>query len=65
MITPYRLTKSHKTAVEQYLKGNVGLTNTEKRMGLTKQRIYTMVTHIMRHSCTTGRIDIKELLRDY
>jgi predicted DNA-binding protein YlxM (UPF0122 family) len=64
-ITPYKLTKPHKTAITHYLLGKVSLAETSKRMGITKQRVYTMLAVIMRHSSTTGRINIEEILRDY
>jgi hypothetical protein len=64
-ITPFRLGRAHKIALAKYLKGTTGIEATCRVMGLSRQRIYTMVTHMTKHSCTTGRINIEEVLKDY
>ena len=64
-ITPVKLTKVQKTTLSDYMTGKVGLVKTHERLGITKQRVYTMVAHIMRHSGTIGRINIEEILKDY
>lgn len=64
-ITPYKLTKVHKAALTEHLLGKVSLLQTAKRMGLDPQRVYTMLAVILKHSCSTGRINIEEILKDY
>lgn len=64
-LTPYKLTKTQKLALENYLAGKVGVDQTAAIFGASRQRIYTIVTLIMRHAGTTKTIDVKELLKNY
>lgn len=64
-IEPYKITKAHKQALSDFLLGKIGVIRTAQIMGITQQRLYTIVTVLMRHSCVTGQVDIEEILKTH
>jgi hypothetical protein len=64
-ITPYKLGKAHKTAIKEHVKGRVNALKTANRLGIGRTRLRVMLSTILVHSCTTGRINIEEVLKDY
>ncbi len=61
----YRLAKKDKKALSKMMKGEASIMETSVALGYTHQRIYTMVTSIIRHACQTKKINIEEVLKDY
>lgn len=64
-LAPYKLTATQRKAILDHLEGRKGFLATAQRLGVTKQRLYTMLAVIFRHSTGEGRIDAKELLTHY
>lgn len=65
VLTPYKLTPSQKKQFIAYLSGKQGIQETAKKLGMTRTRIYVMVTVIMRHAASTGSLDAKDLIAKY
>lgn len=64
-IAPYKLTRTQRKALLDHLEGRVAFIETSRRLGVTKQRLYTMLAVIFRHAAGTGKIDAATLLKDY
>lgn len=65
VLTPYKLTRPQRRALADYLMHRKGVDETAMKLGITRQRLYTMTTTIVRHMCKTRRIDIETILKDY
>lgn len=64
-LAPYQLTATQRKVVLDHLQGRKGFLATAEQLGVTKQRLYTMLAVIFRHASSTGTIDAKELLKNY
>jgi len=65
VLTPYKLTRPQRRALADYFMHRKGADETANTLGITRQRLYTMITTIVRHMSRTKRIDIEQLLKDY
>lgn len=63
-IKPYRLTKPSRKALIRYLRGQQSIATTANDMQISRQRVYTMSTAILRHAVAQGEVDIDALLKD-
>lgn len=63
--TPYKLKASSRKALAKFLNGEAGINETAQAMSTTRQRVYTMATAIFRHAASSGKLDIKVILKDY
>ena len=64
-LTPYKLTKTQKKALVEYMEGRKGIQETAAALNVYRSRIYVMLATIARHQCSTGRMDAKEILKNY
>jgi hypothetical protein len=64
-LTPYKLTKTQKKALIDYLEGRTGIEETAKALRVYRTRIYVMVATIARHAASTGKLDAKTLIAQY
>lgn len=65
VLTPYKLTKTQKKSLLDYIEGRKGIGETCRALGVPNNRVYVMVVTIARHAASTGSIDVKELLKKY
>ncbi len=65
ILAPYRLTGAQRTIIQSYLNGEVGPNDAAAKLGMSRQRLYTICALILRHSCSAGTTDAKALLAKY
>jgi DNA-directed RNA polymerase sigma subunit (sigma70/sigma32) len=64
-VPPFKLSKTQKKYLSQFLMGEATITATAQAMNMTYQRVYTMASALTRHASSTGLINLEELLKNY
>lgn len=61
----YRLTKPARKALAAYLRGEAPLQVTADKMGISRQRVYTISSAILRSVVMNKGIEVDELLANF
>jgi len=65
IVPPYRLPATHKRILIKVLTGKMTTVEGQRALGITRQKYYVMLAVILRHAVSTGKVDAKELLKEY
>lgn len=62
IISPKKLTKAEKNAIARYLMGESSNAKVCRALGITHQRLYTMITAITRNAVKRRSVLVEDLL---